>query len=159
MFPASLFQISSDCPNVIFILCNCRNSGPSARSQTTNNVNTVLCIGRCIFYYSEIMIYRWKYIEIKKIYSFYYLPVSIWKWIVFCIIPLFGIIIKNFSLEPKLPLKSKCNPTASDEWRVAIRSQSRHHPMGKLRWWFSFEAGSIESNFGKIISKNEKKSI
>ena len=136
---SSLFQISRDCPNVIFVLCNCGNLGYYI-NPTTNNVNTVLCMGRCIMCYSEVVKYMKNMPRLKRIYSFNYLHVSIRKWIVFCFIPLLGIIIKNLSLEP-----IRVSIIASNEWRIAIRSQSKHRPMRKLRQWFSFEAGSIES--------------
>ena len=59
------------------------------------------------------------------------------------LIPLSGVIIKNFGLQSI----STWRPTASNKWRISIRSQSRDRIMRKRRWWFSFKGFSIISEY------------
>ena len=63
------------------------------------------------------------------------LPISFWKRIIICLLPLTGLIIENFSFQ--------CiwrSITTSDKRRLAIRTQWFNRKMREYWWWFILKA-------------------
>ena len=144
MLTSSRLQPSRFCPAAITVFCYRWWTWWWTVCTTADDVNTVICWCCCVVWYSEMWI--WSFIkwwlgicfQLMK-FDWVNLPVTIRKRIVISLIPISGFKIENFCLQ-----WSRVQ-TTSNKGGFSIRSQSIDPLMRKLRWWFSFESFSIES--------------